>query len=171
MTLSMHQACVPVLSRGLRVLATLLRKGEDHAAAQGLDPADLVGARLAPDMLPLAGQVQRASDSAKLAAARLSGIEAPSFPDEERTFDELQARIARTLAFLEGIGPEHLAGSEARSVVLRAGGAEQVFRGDAYLLGFALPNFFFHVATAYDILRQAGVAIGKRDYLGPFDPA
>ena len=166
MPLSMYQACIPVLVRGLGVLSTLLDKGAAYAAEHGTDPASLVGARLFPDMLPLSGQVQRASDTSKLAAERLTGAPSPKFPDEETSFAELQARIASTIAYLESVKPEQFEGSETREVTIRAGAAAHVFTGDAYLLSFALPNFFFHVTTAYDILRHSGVPIGKRDFLG-----
>ena len=169
MPLSMYQASVPVLLRGLHVLSNLLDKGVDHAKQAGQDPAAFVGARLAPDMLPLSGQVQRASDTAKFVVERLAGQQAPRFPDEETTFEQLQDRIARTISFLETASADSFTGSETREVTLRAGQNETVFAGDAYLLSFALPNFFFHVTTAYDILRHLGVPIGKRDYLGAFD--
>ncbi len=166
MPLSMYQACIPVLVRGLGVLSTLLDKGATYAGEHGTNPASLIGARLAPDMLTLSGQVQRASDTAKFAAERLTGAPSPKFPDDEASFEELRARIANTVAYLETVKPEQFEGSETREVTLRAGTATHVFAGDAYLLSFALPNFFFHVTTAYDILRHSGVPIGKRDYLG-----
>ncbi|MGR4864365.1 DUF1993 domain-containing protein [Caulobacter sp. LARHSG274] len=166
MSLTMHRATVPVLARALKVLATLLEKGEAHAKAQGLDPAALVGARLAEDMLPLSGQVQRASDSAKGAVARLTGVTAPAMPDEETTFAELQKRIADTLAFVESADPQAFEGSEDRTVELPTPSGPLPFTGEDYLLGFVLPNVFFHVTTAYDILRHKGVQIGKLDYLG-----
>jgi hypothetical protein len=169
MPLSIYQASIPVLIRGLEVLSTLLEKGSAHAATKGLDPATLVMARLAPDMLPLSGQVQRASDTSKFAAERLTGVPAPRFEDKEVTFEELQARIRATLAYLRTIEPGQMEGSEIREVVVATRDSKWVFRGDSYLLTFALPNFFFHITTAYDILRQNGVVIGKRDYLGPFD--
>jgi hypothetical protein len=167
MSLTMHRATVPVLARALKVLATLLEKGEAHAVAQGLDPATLVGARLVDDMLPLSGQVQRASDAAKGAVARLTGVTAPAMPDEETSFADLQKRVADTLAFVESADPQAFEGSEDRTVELKLPGGALTFTGVDYLLGFALPNFFFHVTTAYDILRHKGVAIGKLDYLGP----
>ena len=168
MPISMFDASVPVFVRGLAVLSDLLAKGERHAA---LAEADLVGARLAPDMMTLAGQVQRASDTAKFGAARLTGRAAPSFADDEATFAALRDRCARTIAYLRGFAPDAFAGSEARTVSFGGGASGRTLPGDAYLLSFALPNFFFHVATAYDILRHEGVPIGKRDYLGPYDGA
>jgi uncharacterized protein len=167
MPLSIYQVSIPSFLHGLHVLSTLLRKGEAHAVEAGGDPGALVSARLAPDMLPLAGQVQRASDTAKLSAARLTGTEAPSFPDEETDFAQLQQRIARTDAYLRGLAPEMFADSEGRTVTIGTGETARSFGGDQYVLTFALPNFYFHVTTAYDILRHAGVPVGKRDYLWP----
>ncbi|MFT8245858.1 DUF1993 domain-containing protein [Roseomonas sp. BN140053] len=167
MPLSMFQASVPGFRRGLEVLGTLLDKGAAHAEATGMDPAAVVGARLAPDMLTLAGQVQRASDTSKLSAARLSGTEAPRFEDTETTLPELRARVAKTLDYLGGLDPAQFEGSEEREVVVPAGPVRIRFQRADYLLSFALPNFYFHVTTAYDILRHLGVPVGKRDYLGP----
>lgn len=167
MTLSLHQATVPVFVRGLGILGGLLRKGEPHAAAAGNDPSALINARLAPDMLTLAGQVQRASDTAKFAASRLSDTQPPAFADEETNFGELQTRIALTVSFLEQFTEAQFAGAETRAITIGSGDATRHFTGDSYVLTFALPNFFFHVTTAYDILRHNGVPIGKRDYLWP----
>ncbi len=168
MPLSMYQACVPVFIRGLTVLAALLEKGAAHAAAAGADPAGLIDARLAPDMYPLSGQVQRASDTSKFAVQRLSQVEAPRFADEEPPFEQLQQRIAATIEYLRGVSADKLEGAESRKITLAFGDFRQEFQGDDYLLTFALPNFYFHVTTAYDILRQAGVQIGKLDFLGPY---
>ncbi len=167
MPLSMHRASVPVFARALEVLATLLEKGEAHAKAQGQNPDDLVAARLVDDMLPLSGQVQRASDASKGAVARLTGVDAPAMPDEEVSFADLQKRVADTLAYIRSVDPKAFEGSEDRTVELKLPGGALTFTGEDYLLGFALPNFFFHVVTAYDILRHKGVQIGKLDYLGP----
>ncbi|WP_456684457.1 DUF1993 domain-containing protein [Bradyrhizobium sp. P5_C11_2] len=169
MSLSMYQASIPVFTRGLGVLSDLLAKGEAHARASGLDPATMVATRLAPDMFPLSGQVQRASDTAKLAAVRLSGGSGPSFADEEATLDHLRARCARTVSYLETVPTEALEDSEARQITFGGGALKATLSGDAYLLTFALPNFFFHVTTAYDILRHLGVPLGKIDYLGMHD--
>ena len=167
MSLSMYQASIPVFVRGLTALRGLLQKGAGHAAASGSDPNALVAARLAPDMLTLAGQVQRASDTSKLSGQRLSGVASPPMPDTETTFAELIKRVADTVAYLEAIDPAAFQGSETRTVELNFGPERKVsFPGDEYLLTFALPNFFFHVATAHDILRSQGVKIGKMDYLG-----
>lgn len=168
MSLSLYQASVPVFIRGLSVLAALLEKGAAHAAANGIDPATLVNARLAPDMYPLSGQVQRASDASKFAVQRLSLVESPKFPDEETTFEQLQKRVADTIAYLRAVPASALDGAEARSITLSFGEFKPQFQGDAYLLTFALPNFYFHVTTAYDILRHVGVPIGKLDFLGPY---
>ena len=168
MPLSMYQASIPVLVRGLKNLSAVLRKGEAHAGG-----AALVEARLAPDMFTLAGQIQRASDTAKGCAARLAGIDNPSFPDAETTFAQLQERIARTVGFLQGVKREQIDGTEDKAISFKAGPNVLNFTGASYLLTFVVPNFFFHVTTAYDILRHKGVAIGKMDYLGamPMQPA
>ena len=166
MALSMYDVSVPVFIRALTNLAAILEKGAAHAKAQGMDAAELIQTRLIADMDPLASQVQRASDSAKGCAARLAGIEVPSFPDTETTFVELQERIAKTIAYLKTIRPEQLEGSDARVVELKLRNGPITFDGKSYLLGFALPNFYFHVTTAYDILRHKGVQIGKMDFIG-----
>lgn len=168
MALSMYDLSVPVFTRGLEQLTHLLDKSLAHAKAHGIDPATLVEARLAPDMLTLAGQVQRASDASKLGVARIAGITAPSFPDEEKTWDDLMARIAKTQAFLASVERAQVDGQEEHDVVVKAGGGEAHFTAQRYLLQFALPNFFFHVTTAYDVLRHKGMPIGKLDYLGKF---
>jgi hypothetical protein len=166
MTLSMYQASVPVFVRGLENLGAILAKAAHHAEARKIEPAVFINARLAPDMFPLARQVQIASDAAKGCAARLAGVEVPSYPDTESTFAELQERIARTVAFVQGFTAAQIDGSEERSVTLKMRSGDVTFRGQDYLLKLALPNFFFHLTTAYDILRHNGVEIGKMDYLG-----
>ena len=166
MPLSMYDVSIPVLVRGLKNLSTLLDKGLASAEARKIDPAVLIGARLAPDMHPLSRQVQIASDSAKGAASRLAETETPSWPDTETTFPELQARIQKTIDYLESFKPEQIDGAEDRTVKLNLGGGEIPFSGRDFLFSFVLPNFFFHVVTAHDILRHNGVEIGKRDYLG-----
>jgi len=165
MSLSMYQASVPVLLRQLGALSNLLAKGEAHAAAAGIDPAAMLAAQLAPDMLPLTRQVQIASDGAKGGVARLAGIEPPSYPDDEATFADLQARIAKTVAFINSVPAAQIDGSEARHIELKAGPRTFEFTGQDFLLHFVLPNFLFHVTTAYALLRHQGVAIGKMDYL------
>lgn len=166
MTLSMYQASVPVFVRGLENLAAILAKGADHAEARKIDPAVFVNARLAPDMLHFARQVQIASDAAKGCVARLAGVEVPSFPDTETTFPELQARIAKTIDFVKVFTAAQIDGSEERTCTLKTRNGEITHRGQDYLLKLSLPNFFFHVTTAYDILRHNGVELGKLDYLG-----
>mgnify|MGYP001764430281 CR=1 FL=1 len=166
MKLSMYDASVPRLAQMLRNLDAILAKAAAHAAAKKIDPAVLLGARLFPDMLPMVKQVQIATDHAKGAAARLAGTEVPRYEDTEQSFDELRARIARTIAFVESFAPAQIEGSEGRPIALRVGGKDWSFDGRDYLLGFALPNFYFHLVTAYNILRHNGVEIGKGDYLG-----
>jgi len=166
MTLSLYRASIPVYLRGLTVLSALLQKGEDFAAAEKLDPETLLQARLAPDMLPLTGQIQRASDSAKGGTARLSGLAVPSFADDEVTFADLQARIAKTIAFLETVSADSIDGSTVTEVNLKFGRKSATFVPTDFLFNFSLPNFYFHVTTAYAILRHKGVAVGKMDFLG-----
>ncbi|CAN7258354.1 DUF1993 domain-containing protein [Variovorax paradoxus] len=166
MALSMYDLSVPVFSRGLGQLTHLLEKSLAHARANDIDPATLVDARLAPDMLTLAGQIQRASDASKLGVARIAGITAPSFPDEEKTYDDLLARIAKTQDFFATVDRALVDGQEERPVTIKTREGEAHFTAQRYLLQFALPNFFFHVTTAYDVLRHKGMPIGKMDYLG-----
>jgi hypothetical protein len=166
MSLSLYQASIPVFTRALGILSAILDKAAAHAEAKKIDPSVFITARLAPDMYSLARQVQAASDAAKSGAARLAGIDVPSFPDTETTFPELQARIAKTVAFLESVSPAQIDGNEERAITLKLRDREVHFVGQSYLLGFNLPNFYFHVAMAYAILRHNGVEIGKRDYLG-----
>lgn len=164
--LSMYQVSAPVLARGLSNLAGILRKGEAHAEAKKIDPSVLLAMRLYPDMFALGRQVQVAADTAKGCVARLAGMEPPTHEDTEKTFPEFLARIDKTLAYMNGFKPAQIDGSEQRSIVLKMRAGEMTFIGQEYLLGFALPNFFFHVTTAYDILRHAGVELSKRDFLG-----
>ena len=166
MPLTMFQASVPVFNQFLTSLSNIIAKASAHASARKIDPAVLVGARLYPDMLPFSRQVQIATDHAKGAMARLAGVDMPSYPDTEATFEELQARIAKTLAFVNEFKPEQLDGSESREVVLTIGGQKMPFSGQSYLIQFALPNFYFHTTTAFAILRHCGVEIGKRDFMG-----
>jgi hypothetical protein len=161
MSLTMYQASVRPLLRGLGILSTLLHKAEQHP-----DAAALVDARLAPDMMTLAGQIQRASDTAKGCPARLAGVDAPSFPDIEESFADLQARIAMTVDFLSKFNPELINGTETKLIPFKAGASTFNFTGESYLFTFVLPNFYFHITTAYAILRHNGVALGKLDYLG-----
>jgi len=166
MSLSMYQASVPVFTQALKALSAILTKAEAHAEAKKIDATALLQARLYPDMYTLTGQVQIATDTAKGLAGRLAGIELPKYEDNEKSFPELQARIAKTLAFLATLTPAQIDGSEDRDISLPVGGQTRILKGQAYLLGFALQNFFFHVTTAYDILRHSGIEIGKRDFIG-----
>lgn len=166
MTLSMYQASIPVFIRGLNNFAAILKKGEDYAVAKKIDPSVFVNARLAPDMFPLSRQVQIATDVVKGGGARLAGVDVPSFADEETTFAELQARIAKTIAFLETLKPAQIDGSENKPVTLKVGGRELQFTGQVYLLSFVLLNLYFHTTVAYSILRHNGVDVGKMDFLG-----
>jgi hypothetical protein len=165
-SLTLYEISVPVMVRALNTLTTLLDAGRRHVEAKGGDPQSLLGARLADDMLPLTGQVQRASDTAKFMAVRIAGVENAAMADQEKSFSELEARIEATVSFLEAVPPAAFDGRETAEVTLTTGGGKRTFSGKSYLLEFALPNFFFHVTTAYDILRHNGVPLGKRDYLG-----
>jgi hypothetical protein len=169
MSVSMYRLTVPVFLRGLGVLHHYVELAERHAQDTGQDAQALVDARLAPDMLGFAGQIQRASDTAKNTIGRLSDIAPPRMPDDETTLAQLRERIAATQGFLHGVDATALDGAQERAVSLSAGKLKAEFNGSDYVLTFALPNFFFHVATAHAILRQQGVAVGKLDYLGPFD--
>jgi hypothetical protein len=166
MAFTMFDLSVPVLLHGVDVMSSYIEKAAEFAAERKIEPSILVNARLAPDMLSLAGQMQRASDDAKGAIARLAGIEAPSFPDVETTLTELDDRLQRTASFLREVTPAQLEGSEHKLLTFKFRSVHGTLRGDAYLLTVLLPNFFFHVATTHDILRHAGMNIGKKDYLG-----
>ena len=166
MRISMYQASAPRFVNSLRNLSAILDKAQAHAEARKIDATTLTGSRLFPDMFPMARQVQIACDTAKGAVARLAGVEVPKHEDTERTFAELQSRIAKTVEFIGGFKPAQIDGTEDREIVLKLRGQDTRFNGLQYLLGFALPNFYFHVTTAYDILRHNGVEIGKRDYIG-----
>jgi hypothetical protein len=166
MTISMYQASVPAFQRALKAFDAILDKATAYAEERKIDPAVLTSARLAPDMHPLNRQVHLLSDTAKGACARLAGVAVPSFADTETTFPELKARIAKTLDFIASVRPDQIDGSETRDISLKAGSRELSFKGQDYLVRFALPNFYFHVTTAYAILRHNGVPIGKLDYLG-----
>ena len=169
MSVSMYQATIPVFARGLRVVSSLLEKAQAHVEQDGIVPDILLSAQLAPDMLNLTAQVQRVSDTAKLSVQRLSTIAAPKFEDNETSFEQLQQRLADTLAYVEGVSAGQMAGSAQREVVLNWIDGGKTFAGDDYLLGFALPNFYFHVSMVHAILRNNGVTIGKLDYLGSYD--
>lgn len=168
MSLTMYQASIPVFVRMLGNLSAILDKAAAHAEAKKIDPAIFVNARLAPDMYPLSRQVQIATDIVKGCAARLAGIEVPRYEDNETTFAELQARIAKTKEFLQSVSASQIDGSEDRQITLKFGSRELGFLGQAYLLDFVLPNFHFHLTTTYAILRHNGVEIGKKDYTGDY---
>jgi hypothetical protein len=167
MAITLYDVTVPVFVRGFGRLSAILEK----ARTGDPDPDRLLAARLAPDMLPLVGQVQRASDTAKFAAVRAGGVENEAFPDDEASFADLDARIARTVAFLRRVPRAAIDGRQDAIVEMRSRGAMVSVKASDYLLQFALPNFFFHVTTAYDILRHEGIALGKFDYIGPFGDA
>lgn len=166
MNLSMYQASVPVFQKMLTNLKAILQKGEAYAAAKQVDPSTLLSSRLHPDMFPLTRQVQIAADAAKLGCARLSGVEAPKYEDNETTFAQLVERIDKTLTYLATLKPSDLDGREDRDISITAGPRSLQFKGLVYLLNWALPNFYFHVTTTYAILRHNGVDVGKMDYLG-----
>jgi hypothetical protein len=166
MKISMYQASVPRMVNILKNLSTILDKAQAHIDAKKIDAAVLTESRLFPDMLPMKRQVMIACDTAKGAVARLAGVEIPKHEDTEQNFVELKVRIAKTIAFVETIKPEQIDGSEDKDIHLKLGSREVDWKGMQYLLGFALPNFYFHVTTAYDILRHNGVELGKRDYIG-----
>lgn len=166
MTINMYNASIPVMIRYMKNMTAILDKAAAFCAARKVEPTVLTGYRLAADMFPLTRQIQIMSDGAKGCGARLAGVEVPSFPDNETTLEDLKARIAKTIAFLEGLKPEQFQGSETRDITLKAGPRELHFKGLDYLTDFVLPNFYFHATATYAILRHAGVEIGKRDYLG-----
>ena len=168
MALSMHQTSIPVFERMLKSLAAILDKAEASATARKIDPDVLINARLSPDMFPLKKQVQLASDFAKGAAARLSGKDIPKWEDTERTFPELKARIQKTLDYLASFKAADIDGAEARDINLTISQKPATLKGQVFLQNYAFPHFFFHVTTAYNILRHNGVDIGKRDFMGPF---
>jgi hypothetical protein len=166
MPLTMYQASAPRFANTLRNLSAILDKAQAHAEAKKLDPAALTQARLFPDMFPLVRQVQIACDTAKGAVARLAGLEVPKHEDTEQTFAELKARIAKTLDFVESAKPAQLDGAEEKEITLKMRSGDVKYKGLQYLLGHAYPNFYFHVTTAYNILRHNGVEVGKKDYIG-----
>jgi hypothetical protein len=166
MPLSMHQASAPVFIQALKGLSTVLRKAAAHAEAKGIDPVALLQARLYPDMFPMMRQVQICTDFAKGAVARLAGEEPPAWPDEEATFGDLIARVEKTATYVGAFAADRIDGSEDREITLVRRGQSSVVTGQAYLLEQATPNFYFHLTTAYAILRHNGVEVGKKDYLG-----
>ena len=166
MTISMYQASAPRFVNILRNLSAIIDKAEAHCAAKKIEPSALTAARLFPDMFPFTRQVQIACDTAKGAVARLAGVDIPKHEDTEQTFAELKARIAKAIDFVESVGAARIDGSEDREIVLQMRSGERRFKGMQYLLGHAYPNFYFHVTTAYNILRHNGVELGKADFIG-----
>ena len=165
MSISMYSAFIPVAIRQLNALSAILGKAVAHCEARKIDPNAFLSSRLFPDMFALTRQVQIAADMVKGGAARLAGVEPPKYDDNETTFTELQARLEKTVAFLKTIQPEQINGKEAADITLKMPSRELQFKGEAYLTGFVLPNMYFHLTTAYNLLRQGGVEIGKQDFL------
>jgi hypothetical protein len=166
--MSMYQCSVPLFKTLLGALSANLDKGAAFAEAKKFEPAVLLNSRLSPDMFPLSRQVQVATDQAKGGAARLAGLEVPVYADDETTFEQLKARIAKTLAFIDGIKPAQIDGSENKQITIKMRSGDVTYTGQRYLVGSVIPNFTFHCTTAYNILRHNGVEIGKRDFLGSF---
>ncbi len=166
MNISMYQASVPRFVNILGNLSNILDKAQAHVDTKKLDTVTLTTYRLFPDMLPMKSQVQIACDTAKGVVARLAGVEIPVYEDNEKTLSDLKARIAKTIAFIQTVTPEQIDGTEDKEILVKRGEKETRYKGMQFLLGHALPNFYFHVTTAYNILRHNGIEIGKRDYLG-----
>ena len=166
MTISMYQASVPRFVNILKNLTGILDKAQAHIDAKKIDVSILTNYRLFPDMLPMTTQVLIACDAAKGVVARLAGIEIPVYEDNEKTLTDLKARIAKTIAFIESVTPAQIDGTEDKDIVTKRGDKETHYKGMQFLLGHALPNFYFHVTTTYNILRHNGIEIGKRDFLG-----
>lgn len=166
MPLSMHQASAPVFSKNLKAMVAILRKAKAHAAERKIDEEAFMHARLYPDMFAFPRQIQIAADAAKFAMARLAGIEAPKFDDTEQSFDELIERLEKTIAFVESVPADKIDGTEDKDVQIMRQGNPVIVKGQPYLLEQTYPNFYFHLAIAYALLRQGGVEIGKLDFLG-----
>ena len=165
-TITMHSASVPILVRMLTNVSVWFDKAEAHAVAKKFEPSVYLSARLAPDMLPFTAQIQIACDTAKFLISRLAGVDAPKFDDSEASLADLRARVAATIEFIKSVPAEKIDGTEDKDVTLPRRTGPIVMKGDAYLKHFALPNFFFHLTTAYALLRHNGVEIGKMDFLG-----
>lgn len=166
MAISMYQASIPQFTKMLTNLSNILKKGEEFASAKGMDSAVLIEGCLAPDMFPLPKQIQIACDQVKNGMARLAGVEPPKFEDNETTFAQLQDRIAKTIAFANSLKPAQIDGTEAKEIKFSIKEWSFEFVGEQYLLTWIIPNFYFHITTAYAILRHNGVEVGKMDYLG-----
>jgi hypothetical protein len=169
MPISIYPVSIPVFLRGLAALSRVIGKADAHVTEHKIEPAALLTARLFPDMFPLTRQVQVGCDTAKRSVARLADLEPPGFDDDETTFAQLGARISKTAAFIEGVKADRLLGADERIIEMKTGGTTVNLNGLDYLTRFALPNFYFHVATAYDICRHNGVVLGKKDFLGSLD--
>lgn len=169
MSLSMYTVSVPVFKQMLGGLSDILAKTQAHVTEKKIEPSAFLQTRLFPDMFTFVRQVQIACDFAKSVSARLAGVEVPAYEDTEQTFDELRARIEKTLAFVDGLDASRFEGSAQRDIILRPGTPkERALSGEAYLLHYGLPQFFFHVTTAFALLRHNGIEIGKRDYMGVY---
>ncbi len=167
--ISLYAASIPVFKQMLNSMSAVLGKADAHATAKNIDADALLQARLYPDMFPLVRQVQIAAEFARGVSARLAGVEVPKFDGEEKSFADLRAMIAKSVAFIDGLAAGQIDGQEGREIILRPGTPkEKKFTGLAYLLNYALPQFFFHVTTTYAILRHSGVEIGKRDFMGQY---
>ena len=165
MAISMHSMSVPIFVRMLTNMLAWLDKAEAHAKAKKFDPANYLGLRLSPDMLPFSAQIQIASDACKGAVARLADVEVPKWPDEEKSLDDLRSRIRKTIEYAKSVPAAKFEGAEKRQIALPIPGAPKL-DGETFLKGFSLPNFFFHVTMTYALLRQGGVELGKPDYIG-----
>jgi uncharacterized protein len=166
MSLSMHSASVPVFVRMLGNLLNWLDKAEAHAAARKFEPSVLLSVRLAPDMLPFTRQIQIACDAAKFGVARLAGVEAPKFEDNESSFDELRERVRKTIDYVKSLPVDQIDGTEDKDVTVPRRDGPMIIKGEPYLKHFVMPNFYFHVTTTYALLRHNGVDLGKGDFLG-----
>ena len=167
MQISMYRATVPVFARALRNLIAILQKGEASATARKIDPAVILGYRLAPDMFPLTRQVQIATDMAKGCVSRLAGVEIPAYEDKEATFGELIARLEKCIAYLESFKPGQIDGTEDKVITLKRPTGDVSYPGLQYALEYVTPNVYFHCTSAYAILRHCGVDVGKKDFIGP----
>ena len=168
MSISMYTASVPVFKQILGSLSAVIEKAEIHAAEKKIDPNALLQARLFPDMFAFSRQIQIAADFAKGACARLAGVDVPKYEDNEQSFADLKARIAKTIAFIDSLPVAQIEGSEERDITTSAGANAKNFKGQVYLLHYAMPHFYFHATTAYDLLRHNGIEVGKKDFIGSF---
>lgn len=168
MTISMYAASIPVFNQILGSLSSVLDKANNHVTEKKIEPGAILQARLYPDMFSFIRQIQIAADFAKGASARLAGVEVPKYEDNEQTFADLKERIAKTIAFINALPEEQINGSEERDITTGSGEKAKHFKGQTYLLHYALPHFYFHATTAYAILRHNGIEVGKKDFIGSF---